>query len=297
MARCLDALARQRPHRLLVVDNAADTNTRRVLAEHPSAPEILRLAVNTGYAGGVSRALPVVRTPFVAWLNDDAEPAPDWLGLLEQALDDAPKAAAATSMLCDHGGEVSSTGVALTRSGQGMDTLDGHAVFGFCGGAALLRTDVLRAVGGVPERFFCYYEDTDTSWRLRLAGHAVRATAARVRHLHGASSVLGSSAFHRWNERNRLFTLLRCAPARVAIREITKFAAITCLLPLRRLRGLDTPGAANFRVLLRCRVLSEIVPRLPQTLLERRRIGRRAIRGRAEVWHEWTDHRAPTNTA
>jgi len=192
-------------------------------------------------------------------------------------------------------------------------------VFGFCGGAALLRTGALWAVGGVPAGFFCYYEDTDTSWRLRLAGHRiVTAPGARVRHRHGASSEPGSERFHRWNERNRLLMLLRCAPAGIALRELARFAALTAFLPMRRLaahrrhsadalvrrrqgtdgptrcwQGADAPArrgvpdAANFRVRLRLRVLAEVTMRLPAAMVARFRIGRLAAVSRTQLWRRW----------
>jgi hypothetical protein len=95
-----------------------------------------------------------------------------------------------------------------------------------------------------------------------------------VVHKHGASTRPGSVLFHRWNERNRLLMLLRCAPLWVAGREILRFAAITALLPFRR----DVPDAANFRVGLRVRVLSEVGLRLPWALWARLfRLFRRAL--------------------
>ncbi|WP_344685505.1 glycosyltransferase family 2 protein [Saccharopolyspora taberi] len=279
---CLDALAAQdRPHRTLVVDNASDDGTAEVLAAHPSRPEVLRLPRNLGYAGGVAAALPRVRTPLVAWLNDDAAPDPGWLSALEAALD-ADGVAAASAALRAPDGRLQSLGVRLTPDGHGADTTASEA-FGFCGGAALLRLADLRAIGGVPAAFFCYYEDTDTSWRLRLADRrVVQVPEAGARHLHGASANPGSRLFHRWNERNRLLMLLRCAPAAVAVREIARFAAITAALPFRR-----RVPAANFRVGLRLRVLAEIALRLPSTLNERRAIGRRSTVSRAQVWQDW----------
>lgn len=278
---CLDALAAQkRPHRTLVVDNASDDGTARLLAEHPAKPEVLRLPRNTGYAGAIAAALPRVETELMAWLNDDAVPDPDWLASLEDALGDA---AAAGSRMERADGSVQSLGVRLTGDGYGADTVE-TPVFGFCGGAVLLRTDVLRAIGGVPADFFCYYEDTDTAWRLRLAGHEIITVAdARVTHRHGASTRPGSPDFHRWNERNRLLTLLRCAPAGIAVREIARFAAITALLPLRA----NVPDAANFRVPLRCRVLVELLLRTPAALRARREITRRGTVGRERVWRAW----------
>jgi GT2 family glycosyltransferase len=284
LTACLDALAAQnRPHRTLVVDNASDDGSARLLAQHPSRPEVLRLSRNAGFAGGVSAALPLVRTPFMAWLNDDAAPEPDWLAALEDALDADDRVAAATSMLRTPDGRVQSIGVRLTAGGYGADAREG-AVFGFCGGAALLRADHLRAVGGVPADFFCYYEDADTSWRLRLAGYRLTPVpSAHATHLHGASTRPGSTRFHRWNERNRLLTLLRCAPAGVAVRELARFAALTVALPLRS----GVPDAANFRVAVRLRVLAEVAAHLPAALRGRRAITRVAAVSRRAVWLEW----------
>ncbi|SDQ85709.1 glycosyltransferase family 2 protein [Actinopolyspora saharensis] len=287
IAECLDALTAQRSHRLLVVDNASDDGTARVLAAHPANPEVLRLPRNLGYAGGLARALDLVETPCVAWLNDDARPEPGWLDALESALDSDPGAAAAACLLRTADGAVSA-GVRLTETGHGADTSDSASVFGFCGGAALLRTAALRAVGGVPAAFFCYYEDTDTSWRLRLAGHGIVPTGASCAHSLGASSEPGSTRFHRWNERNRLLMLLRCAPAGTVVRELLRFAAITLALPLRRLRGVRLPRAANFRFALRIRVLGEVLARLPASLRDRRATTRRSVVDRSTVWRRWS---------
>jgi GT2 family glycosyltransferase len=284
---CLDALAAQTcPHRVLVVDNASTDGTAAEIARH--RPGVLRTARNLGYAGALAVALPQVTTPFMAWLNDDARPEPGWLAALEQALNSDQSAAAMASALHAGNGTVTSTGVSLTHIGYGTDTTETRP-FGFCGGAALLRTETLRAVGGVPASLFCYYEDTDTSWRLRLAGYRISAVpGARVRHVGGASAGHGTAAFHRWNERNRLLMLLRCAPAWVATRELVRFAVLTVVLPFRRNRPL-TP---NFGVGLRLRVLAEILARLPVTLLARYRIGRCATVSRVAVWSTWAG-RAP----
>ena len=376
VANCLDAVAAQdRPHRILVVDNASADGTAELLARHPSRPEVLRMSRNRGYAGGIAAALAQVSTPFVAWLNDDAVPEPGWLAALEDALDADSGAWAAASVLRAPDGAVQSVGVRLTADGHGADlaevtggrvggahrcdaardgsgaartgaaetgekgileagtdaggpgetglgasaselgeTGSGAAfeVFGFCGGAALLRTERVRAVGGVPANFFCYYEDTDTSWRLRLAGgRVVSVPAARVTHLHGASSRLGSPRFHRWNELNRLRTLLRCAPAPIATRELLRFAAVTCALPLRSashrlsragLRALPARSRArrapplprtppNFRVALRLRVLAEVAATAPAALRARRAHGSAAARH--AVWSRWSGEHPP----
>lgn len=278
---CLDALAAQtRPLWTVVVDNASDDGTAQLVADHPLTTTILRLEANLGYAGALEAALSAVKTPYLAWLNDDAAPEPRWLAALESALDADPKAAAASSRLITEDGVVQSLGVRLTADGHGADRTEVGEPFGFCGGAALMRTEVLRAVGGVPGDFFCYYEDTDTSWRMRLAGwRVVSVPSAVVWHRHGASSEPGSLRFHRWNERNRLLTLLRCAPAWVAGWQVVRFGLITLKLLVRR----ESSGAGNFRVGLRVRVLGEVVRRLPETLRARRMVnGNRKV-----LWRDW----------
>ena len=282
IGRCLDALAAQTcPHQVLVVDNASiDGSTEQIVRHRTRAVRMVR---NVGYAGALAAALPEVGTPFMAWLNDDAQPEPGWLAALEQALDGDQTAAAVASVLHTGDGTVISTGVVLTRIGYGADTT-GTTPFGFCGGAALLRTEMLRAVGGVPGGLFCYYEDTDTSWRLRLAGYQILTVpAARVSHVGGASARHGTPAFHHWNERNRLLVLLRCAPARVALAELMRFTGLTLVLPFRRNR----PATPNFALPLRLRVLMEVAAWLPQTLVARYRIGRRATVSRVAVWSAW----------
>lgn len=281
---CLDALATQTlALRVLVVDNASTDGTAQELAAHPLRPRVLRMPRNAGYAGALAAALPQVNTLFTAWLNDDAQPEPGWLAALEKALDNDDTAAAAASVLYDSDGTVTSTGVALTPTGYGRDTT-GPRPFGFCGGAALLLTDALRTAGGVPGSLFCYYEDTDTSWRLRLAGYRVLAVpSARVRHVGGASAQHGTPAFHRWNERNRLLVLLRCAPGRVASRELARFTGLTLVLPFRRNR----PATPNFALRLRLLVLAGVTTRLPATLIARHQITRHTTVTRSALWTTW----------
>jgi GT2 family glycosyltransferase len=267
IAACLAAVdAQDRPHRTLVVDNASTDGTAELLAGR----DVLRLPANAGYAGGLAAALEHVDTEFVVWLNDDALPSPGWLAALEDAV--TPETGAVAGRLGD------GLGVRLTAGGYGADT-GTTPVFGFCGGGALVRTNALRAVGGVPGRFFCYYEDTDTSWRLRLAGWRIAtAPSAVAAHDLGASTAPGSWKFHRWNERNRLWMLLRCAPLGFAVRQTVKFTALTVKFVLR-------PGdAPNHRAGLRLLVCAELLASLPRTVAERRAIGRRATVPRAEVF-------------
>ena len=320
---CLESLARQTvAHRVLVVDNASTDGTAERVAEHFPHARILRQTSNLGFAGGVSAALDVVETRFVALLNNDAQADPRWLEASLAALAE-PSVVAVTAklLLAERGASaepgsrqaaavddptlnaaavnaatINNAGVVLLGSGYGADRGLGSPdderfaspveVFGFSGGAVVMRTLAVKAVGGFDADYFMYYEDTDLSWRLRLAGwHIVYAPDAVVHHLHAASSDSQSEMFAFHNERNRLLTLLRDAPLGFAASRIARFALTTASLAGKRLIGRAVPDDQVFRSDLRLRVLAAVLSWLPVTLRNRRRVPTR--RRRSAVFHEW----------
>lgn len=300
---CLDALAMQtQPHRLLMIDNASDDGSAALLADRLAPDQVLRLDRNTGFAGGAAAALELVDSRFVALLNDDAAAAPNWLEtLVAQALseDQANRRTAAWTAVmvrADRPDIVQNAGAGLLGDGYGVDLLAGTAaaattdteVFGFCGGAALLRTDAVRAVGGFPAEFFLYYEDLDTSWRLRAAGWQIRRVAgSRVLHEHSATADQRSALFHRHNERNRLWCLIRNAPTRAAIGGLLKFAVTTASLAGRRLLRQPIPQSPNLRIGLRLAVLRQVLTALPRLIAERRRLAAVSLSTRGAIWRQW----------
>ncbi|MGH3439405.1 MAG: glycosyltransferase family 2 protein, partial [Sciscionella sp.] len=66
-----------------------------------------------------------------------------------------------------------------------------------------------------------------------------------------------------------------------------RFAAITAVLPLRRVAG-RAPEAANFTVTLRVRVLLHVLAMAPAALRERRVTD--STTSRRAVWSDWAGH-------
>jgi hypothetical protein len=172
---------------------------------------------------------------------------------------------------------LNNTGVRLLPTGYGADRdlgaddtarRESGEVFGFSGGAALLRTAAVREVGGFPVPYFLYYEDTDTSWRLRAAGWTVRyRPEAVVHHQHSATADQRSELFALHNERNRLLMLVRCAPGRDVLRCWGRYLVTTASLTARGLLGalLRRPGPAghHLRPGFRLRILASALRLLP----------------------------------
>ena len=297
---CLDALAAQvhgGPFDTWVIDNASTDDTAALVAMHPLAPRLVTLETNLGFAGAAELAVRSVLTPFVVLLNQDARPSPGWLAALLApltALNSRGVGAVTSKVLFADDGRLNNTAVVVGPDGYGHDRGfgepddgrfdDAEDVFAFSGTAAAVRVVAAREVGSFDPSFFLYYEDTDLSWRLQLAGWRIRyEPRAVVSHLHAASSDLSSASFAFHNERNRLLMLAKCAPALLVVREVLRFIAITLLLPGRRIAGVEIPPGQQFRTSVRLRVLRSFAQQLPSALAKRRAMTAVARRSRAEV--------------
>ncbi len=203
LRKCLSHLAAQtrRPHRIIVVDNGSTDDSLAGTTELGIPVEIVRQD-NRGFAH--ANNLAVARAPECEWiatLNPDAFPGPDWMEKLLRAARDYPDRAFFASLLLDDRDSLIADGAGDAmhvsgmhwRSGHGRPLSAGaaspHEVFAPCAAAALYRRDVFVAAGGFDERFFCYAEDVDLGFRLRLAGHrCLYVPDAVVRHVGAATT-------------------------------------------------------------------------------------------------------------
>ena len=173
--------------RVVVFDNdSGDESWRHVenLAESDNRVEIVLSKVNLGLAGAVNQILPTVTTDYLAVLNPDSTPLDGWLPPLVAALDSNAEAGAACPLvLVEESGEVNSAGQHVHVTGLGFNRLlharpddvgpDPHLVGGLHGVAFLIRTGLLRELGGWDQTGFLYHEDVALSWDLLLSGHDI----------------------------------------------------------------------------------------------------------------------------
>lgn len=246
---CLKALMAQtsRGFDVVVVDNnSADGSVERTDAERAELEATLvPLVENTGFAAGVNRGAELARGDWIATLNPDATPDPNWIDSLTSAIDRYPDAshfgstqlrAEAPDRLDGCGDSYSAVGLAW-RGGFGWPraTVRGDSeVFAPCAAAALYRRDRFVKAGGMEAAFFCYLEDVDLGFRLRLAGgRAIQIADAVVRHKGGAAGGRpdGFEAYHAM--RNSLWCFVRNMPPLLMWPLLPACLAVHGLLSLR----------------------------------------------------------------
>ncbi len=228
LARALAALAEQTvaPHRVIVVDNASDDGSLEGLGARFPDVELVRSEENLGFAAANNLAVRMCDDcELVALLNPDAFPEPAWLETLLAAAAARPGCAAFGSRLIRDddretldgaGDQYHVSGVAWRRDQGAPLTVErprGES-FSACAAAALYRREALLAVGGFDEHFFCYYEDTDLAFRLRLAGHRCLYVPEAVAYHVGSATTGPMSPFVIYHSaRNQLWTYVKNMPA------------------------------------------------------------------------------------
>lgn len=259
---------------VVVVDNDSHDGSVDLLRRDFPSARLVQNSTNRGFAGGVNAGLGDLEAPYVALLNNDARFEPEAVRRMIEVLE-APgneDVGAVTALIllenrtADGVPLVNSTGNVVSRAGSATDRdwltpLDqlaaGPDVFGFCGGAVVLRTSALEQVGHFDESLFLYYEDTDLSWRLRAGGWRILFEREAVAwHRHAQSSDSTSALFRYYNNRNALLVFARYAPWQVVARAFAR----QLLAPVRHLVLRDERAE-----LLRARVraLLEAVRRAP----------------------------------
>ena len=227
LAHCLDALKGQTfaSHEVVMVDNASTDGAPQAAAiTHPQVRQIAA-GSNLGFTGGMNLAARHATGDWLALINPDAIAAPDWLARLMAATLAYPKVGCFTSrqLMADSSGRLDGLGDVMSISGfpyrggykhpDPGDTVVGE-VFSACGGAMLIRRDLFEAMGGFDERLFCYCEDVDLGYRLRLVGEPTLLIPDAVVHHHGGTASGGPRAdFPAFQgTRNRLWVYLKNTP-------------------------------------------------------------------------------------
>lgn len=169
-------------YEIILLDNASSDGSADYVEQHYPAVRLVRSLDNSGYAGGNNEAAASAAGEYLAFLNPDTRVETGWCEALLAALEANPEAGLATSRILmlsspdrinTCGNDTHCSGLTLCR-GAGRPALtfsqlsEVSAVSGAC---FVIRRALFKELGGFDHSFFMYMEDTDLSWRARLAGY------------------------------------------------------------------------------------------------------------------------------
>jgi len=229
---CLRALETQsfRDFAVIAVDNGSTDNSRGLIRARCPQALLIAFERNRGFAAAVNAGIRQSSSDYIALLNMDAQPRPDWLLNLVRVMDaSGPEIGSLASRMLsmtnpavadDCGDSLSWQGAAgKLGHGQSSDLFNqAGEVFSACAGAALYRRTLLEALGGFDERFFAYLEDVDLGLRARLRGYrCLFVPAAEVLH-QGHGGGMPHAFYVRLMTRNRLLLMFKNIPARLLFR-------------------------------------------------------------------------------
>lgn len=225
---CLDALERQTlpSFRVIIVNNGEEIPEQNRLAGGYRNAVFLQSQTNLGFAAGNNLGMDLAgNSEWIMLLNPDTVPAPDWLEKMLAATVQYPDFSffgsrllqAQDPRLLDGDGDCYHVSGLPWRSGMGLPAehapTEPRETFAPCAAAALYQSKSLREVGGFDEDFFCYMEDVDLGFRLRLAGYrCLTVPDAEVRHVGSVTTGKRSPFYVYHGQRNLVWTYVKNMP-------------------------------------------------------------------------------------
>ncbi|SBT03581.1 N-acetylglucosaminyl-diphospho-decaprenol L-rhamnosyltransferase [Candidatus Accumulibacter aalborgensis] len=295
LERCLTALMAQtvNPHEIILLDNGSSDGSVEIVRRFPSV-RVMALDQNTGFARGNNLASDAAlqESEWIALINPDAFAEPRWLEALLAAAEShagfdvfgSKLVNASNPSILDGAGDAYHASGLVWRVGHGTlaptSSACEHEVFSPCAAAALYRRDALRKIGGFDEDYFCYVEDVDLGFRLRLAGYRCLYVPQSVAHHVGSGTTGGQhsdfAVYH--GHRNLVWTFVKNMPGFL----------LWLLLPLHVLLNLASiiwfASLGRGGVILRAK--RDALLGLPKTWRKRQYIQETRVASIGEIWRQ-----------
>ncbi|MCD6118903.1 glycosyltransferase [bacterium] len=233
---CLSGLDEQTylDFEVILLDNGSLVDEAAVLKKDFPRVKVVRYPENTGFAGGVNRAVHYAEGELVALINNDCVPDPGWLDALVRRMEETG-AAAVSGTMAEEKYFAPSPNHALNLLGRIIPGAFGDKPLSFfpSGGNCLFDLEDVISLneklpwrlgkedGGVMSDFYLLYsEDVSLGWRLRLAGYSVeKAIDANASHRVSATAARFPSGLLRYfRYRNRMLNLLLFPETRTLLR-------------------------------------------------------------------------------
>jgi N-acetylglucosaminyl-diphospho-decaprenol L-rhamnosyltransferase len=262
----------------VIVDNGSKDGTPEMLEREAGWARVVITGRNNGFGRGCNIGLAHVNTPYTIFINPDAWVEPDALRIMMTFMEENPRVGIVgpATLAGDYrdppglqGTGPRPTPTSILRAAVPLldgpknlrPIVPGSAPFRtgwVCGAVFMVRTELMKRLGGFDPRFFLYWEETDVCRRADDSGFEVWAVGTAVaNHIGGASSteddtrISGCIAKHYYQSR-RYYMVKHHGWLAATFAEIGEFVLL---------------GVRAIGDVLRGRGLSRLRPRLQAALL------------------------------
>jgi GT2 family glycosyltransferase len=276
LSDCLSSISNQiyDNYRVIFVDNGSEDDSVDFIRNNFPYIEIIELDQNSGFAVanniGIRKAFEDKDIRYIVPLNNDTKVDNNFLRELVQTYDEYSRiqgekvGSVAPKILKFYEDEkIDSAGILVYKDGsainRGMDENDGEKyntsveIFGPSGCACLYLREALEDVAYqklqtatnsnndkeyFDEDYFCYYEDVDLAWRLRLRSwKSIYTPKAKVWHIHSATGVSFSPFKALHIHRNQYYNLIKDFPFWFLVKGLLFMSYRYWLLMMSTLKG------------------------------------------------------------
>lgn len=170
-----------------VVDNHSDGSLKEKISSFFPKVNVIESNQNLGFAGGNNLAITQAKGEFLMFLNNDTEVTQNFLEPLVETMQANPKIGVCSSKLhffhspntiqyagsTDlHPYKIQSFAVGYGEKDYGQHSITKQTFLAH-GAAMMVRAEVIKEVGLMPEEFFLYYEELDWCLKIRKAGYLI----------------------------------------------------------------------------------------------------------------------------
>jgi len=174
---CIEHIAENTryPHRLILIDNASDSETKNYLENLKKDKlveiELIRNDENLGFVKAVNQGLKASSAPYVCVLNNDTLPGSGWLAELIEFAEKHPDVGLLNPLCSGHAERKMTLNeyASAVSAGNKNKYMEMNQCQGF---AMLIKREVMEKIGRLDEKFgMGGFDDTDYSMRAHLAGY------------------------------------------------------------------------------------------------------------------------------
>ena len=201
---------------------------------------LLRFQDDIGVAAARNVGIKASRGTFLAFLDSDTIPEPDWLTEAISVLQADDRIGAVQSLLLGFSDsrKVDGAGCLIDISGFPLERgryfgwlednneqfHDRERIFGASAAAMVVKRSTLDRVGLFDPDFFIELEEVDLCWRMRLAGYEILlAEKSRVLHKRQSKMEHGVSEYHRKRAFHSAKNQILCLVKNMSNRTLTRF--------------------------------------------------------------------------